>query len=414
MFHHHAHTSKLFVKEGDRVTKGQLIGLVGRSGLAAGAGAHDHYEARKSKPPKWSFYPRGWTRDRVSQEYVDPRIYVDESQTIPVPWTNKNAGYKYLEYAAPQDTFHPGIDFNSGYGDQDIGNPIKATTDGIVRYVGIDGSWGLHVWTEETASLNLPISPKVQLVFNNQKYANELTLIGLARDRMLSLSGGKVLFDYAPIIYTDYKEIPVKVFMDAIGQQDTAVDKDWFIDNVWSLNKDADIVIFIGKPGDWENTHENITTYGHYYSELPATFPALIQIVAGETDKSWRWPELPAFIHYVTHEVSHPLQQMSGQDKTHEFDYASVDGLAQVLPNLDFHKINEQLTYKSSYERNASVFIKKENDSTIYLNEADVLVPFSASFENFLADFPNAKVITVTSNEFLKFRIANKVVIKDR
>lgn len=264
-------------------------------------------------------------------------------------------------------------------------------------------------------SLMLPISLTVQLVFNNQKYANELTLLGLTRDRMLSLSGGKVLLSYLPVIYTEHQNIPAKVFMDTTGQQDMAVDKDWLIDNVWSLNKTADVVIFIGKPGDWQNSHDNITTFGHYYSELPATFPALIQVVSGETDRSWKYPELPAFVHYVTHEVSHALYQNSGAiDRTHELDYQSVDGLAQGLPSLDYYKIKYQLDHKTSYEENPAVFIKKENDSTIYLNESNVLVPFSASYENFLADFPGAKVITVNPTEFLKFKIANKVVIKDR
>lgn len=255
---------------------------------------------------------------------------------------------------------------------------------------------------------------KVQLVFNNQHYVNETQLLAEATSRMMQLSAGKVILDFLPSLYTEFKNIPARVFIDTSGQQDMAVEKDWVIEKVWSLNKAADVVVFVGKPGDWQNSHDNIITFGHYYSELPPTFPALIQIVAGETDISWKWPELNAFVQYLIHEVSHPLQQMSGQDRTHEFDYAAPDGLAQILPNLDYDKINYQLTHKVSYERNAAVFIKKENDNTIYLNEADVLVPFSASYESFLADFPNAKVLTVSPNEFLKLRIANKVVIKDR
>ncbi len=263
-------------------------------------------------------------------------------------------------------------------------------------------------------SIAMQTTLKVQLVFNNQTYTNETNLMAQAASRMTQLSGGKVVLDFLPPIRTIHQNIPAKVYMDASGQ-DCAVDKDWFIENVWSLNKGADVVIFVGKPGDWQNTHEGITTYGHYYSELPATFPALMQIVAGENDVSWKWPTLPAFVHYVTHEISHALFQNSdAQDQTHLYDYASVDGLATALPNLNYETINYRLAHKVSYERNAAVFIKKEGDGTIYLNEADVLVPFSAKYENFLADFPNAKVLTLSPNEFLKLRIANKVVIKDR
>lgn len=264
------------------------------------------------------------------------------------------------------------------------------------------------------SSIQYPMNLKVQLVFNNQKYNNEVGLLGQAKARMESLSGGKVSFNFLTPIYTAHSNIPAKVYMDTSGQFDQAADKDWFIDNIWSLSKQADVVVLVGKPGDWQNTINNITTFGHYYSELPATFPALIQIVAGETDNSWKWPTLNAFVHYLTHEGSHPLQQMDGTDRTHEFDYASIDGLNQILPNISYENINYQLTHKVSYERNAAVFIKKEGDGTIFLNEGDILIPFSASYENFLADFPNGKVVEISPNEFLKLRIANKVIIKDR
>ncbi len=264
------------------------------------------------------------------------------------------------------------------------------------------------------SSIQYPMTLKVQLVFNNQKYTNEVGLLGQAKARMDSLSGSRVTYSFYAPIYTTHQNIPSKVYLDATGAFDQAVDKDWFIDEIWKLNKEADVVVLVGKKGDWEASYGNQITYGHYYSELPATFPALIQIVAEENDVSWKWPELNAFVHYLTHETSHPLQQMAGPDRTHEFDYKSVNGLSEILPTLNYENINYQLQHKRSYERNASVFVKSENDPTLYLNEADVLVPFSASYENFLADFPNAKVITLQPNEFLKFKIAGKVVIKDR
>lgn len=254
----------------------------------------------------------------------------------------------------------------------------------------------------------------VQLVFNNQKYTNELALLQQIKDRMSYLSKGKISLNFLPSLYSNFSSIPSKVFMQW-GEEDMAVDKDWFIDNIWTLNKAADITVLVGRQGDWQNSHNGITTFGHYYSEKPATFPALIQIVANESDMSWKWPSLSALTHYLIHEISHPLNQMSGTDKTHAYDYASIDGLIEILPYLDYEKINYELVNKASYERTQPVFIKKVGDGTLYLEEAGNLIPVSADFEKLVKAFPSAKnAIEVSPDQFLKLKIVNEILISNR
>ena len=62
----YAHLSRVLVKEGDWVRKGQVVALSGQSGAATGP--HTHTEAL---PPNWNTYNGTYGR-------VDPRIYMTE------------------------------------------------------------------------------------------------------------------------------------------------------------------------------------------------------------------------------------------------------------------------------------------------------------------------------------------------
>lgn len=146
-FHHHGHMNAApLVKAGQQVRKGQLIGYVGKSGTDH---AHNHYEVSKAKPPSWVFYPKGKTMQWVKDHYEDPRKYINEALNLPSKWGNKAAGLKYLEYYQPHNVFHPGIDINDGAGNADLGNPIRSTVDGVVRFTGNNAGWGHHIWIEE-------------------------------------------------------------------------------------------------------------------------------------------------------------------------------------------------------------------------------------------------------------------------
>lgn len=263
------------------------------------------------------------------------------------------------------------------------------------------------------AKANMDVRLKLQLVFNNQYPEDIVSTATSIYERMRYLSGGQCSLEFLPPLQTNFKDIPTRVFMQPVtNEEDMAVEKDWFIDNVYALTGNApDLIVFIGKPGDWQNEHNGRVTFGHYYSEFPATLPALIQIISAEADWSWKWPTLTAWTHYITHEISHVLFQTADQtDRTHELDYQSKDGLLQALPTLDYRKINEKLAYKSSYERNPLVFVQKKGDPTVFLVESNVAIPWASSWQEFKKWFPNSPVPTISADDFLKFRIPNKAI----
>lgn len=49
-------------------------------------------------------------------------------------------GLDWLEWYGPHNAWHPGLDFNTGYGNQDLGNEVVAPRSGFVEYV-YTGRW---------------------------------------------------------------------------------------------------------------------------------------------------------------------------------------------------------------------------------------------------------------------------------
>lgn len=147
LFHHFAHLKfKPVVKLGEVVDRGDLIGYVGNSGTVY---SHLHYEIFNGKPPTWNYYPVGKSKDYVAAQYTNPSSYIGSS--IPAPNTSPNAGYGFLDYVKDQNVFHPGIDINSGSGNQDNGVPVYASVHGRVAYISpvIVKGWGWHIWIED-------------------------------------------------------------------------------------------------------------------------------------------------------------------------------------------------------------------------------------------------------------------------
>lgn len=262
-----------------------------------------------------------------------------------------------------------------------------------------------------------PMRPlKVQLIFNNQKYGTELSMCVEANQRMRFLTDDKVDLEFVNPIYSTFLNPPTELNGESPdGQTYRAVARDWFLLNLFTQAPTADVIIFVGPQGDWNNIQGNMSTYGLYYPTLPMTFPALIQLVAGETDKSWKWPNQSAFVNYVVHEIAHSLFQAAEvPDRTHELDYGSIDGLHSALPGLDYSLIARKLALRTNYMTEFPVF-KRDNDGTLYACVGGFyLLPIAATWEKFVADFPGAKVVTLTPNELLKYRIGGKTLVKDR
>lgn len=152
MFHHLAHMSKIFVKEGQRVSRGDEIGRVGTTGSSTAP--HVHYEITKGRPNTWTQYVSGMSQDAVKAFYINPVKYLEGD--IPCPH-NRKTGWQYLQWTGA--LYHPGADLNDGKnGWADANNPVKSPVDGVVRHASFNEwkdrkgkkyGWGWHVWIEE-------------------------------------------------------------------------------------------------------------------------------------------------------------------------------------------------------------------------------------------------------------------------
>jgi len=152
-YHHLAHLDKIekYIKKGTKIRREDLVGTVGKSGTTY---AHLHYEVRKQKPDYWTQYvytnTGPLTKEQVEATYYEPSKWIDTKANIPAKY-NTYGGWEWFDAINSQGTaFHPGVDINSGYGNQDLGNPIKSPCDGEVVYAARnEGGWGNHVWIYE-------------------------------------------------------------------------------------------------------------------------------------------------------------------------------------------------------------------------------------------------------------------------
>lgn len=54
---------------------------------------------------------------------------------LPCDYDLPMSGNDYLQFYAPHNVYHPGIDLNKGYGDSDCGNEIRSPRDGVVEFL---------------------------------------------------------------------------------------------------------------------------------------------------------------------------------------------------------------------------------------------------------------------------------------
>lgn len=153
MYHHVAHLDSFEpgVKVGMKFKRGDLLGRCGKTGTIS---PHCHYEVMKDKPKKWTGYVWGMSVQEVAKTYIDPKMYLTDE--LPMKWNAVGYGFLSPISEGQKRGYHPGIDLNWGSGSQDFGFAIRASTDGVVVYMGQnpkDGSWGNHLWWKEETSM---------------------------------------------------------------------------------------------------------------------------------------------------------------------------------------------------------------------------------------------------------------------
>lgn len=143
---HNAHLNIVYVKDGQKVTRGQLIGRVGKSGLGRGGKAHLHFEVRRDLYGGVNWYPSWYhSRSWINSHYMNPGEYF-AMPGILKPMQFSHLGYGYLSWTGRQ--YHPGWDLNWGAGDADFNKPVFATENGIVVDTLTSAGWGNHVIIE--------------------------------------------------------------------------------------------------------------------------------------------------------------------------------------------------------------------------------------------------------------------------
>jgi len=141
------------VKAGEYVNRGQHIGYVGNTGNSKGA--HLHFEIRKQKPPSWTKYVNGYSKNSVKDLYIDPTTFIKDGFPADFTYT----GSRFLQWDG--SVWHPGIDINSP---DDEGKRVYSPINGRVQFSGgvslwkkvgrkilpsfFNSGWGNHIWIE--------------------------------------------------------------------------------------------------------------------------------------------------------------------------------------------------------------------------------------------------------------------------
>ena len=141
MKYHFAHLNKINVSVGQKVNKGDIIGLMGKTGTGS---VHLHFEIQKVFRGVTD-YTKGLSRTKVLEYYKNP-YEIDWRSIAPF----SHLGWDWLSDIGGGQ-LHPGIDINAAYGDVDLNTPIKSPISGIVYYANDDtaSGWGKHIFIEE-------------------------------------------------------------------------------------------------------------------------------------------------------------------------------------------------------------------------------------------------------------------------
>ena len=145
MFHRFGHLKDIFVKEGDKVKKGDKIATIGNTGNSTFA--HLHWDISGDYVGR--SYVNGWKRSEVEDLYIKPAVIGG------LPSENDHYGWEWLQWYGKG--FHPGIDINGpGPGNSDLGQEVYAPEDGEIVEVYKRNTnnfgWGNLIIMKETMS----------------------------------------------------------------------------------------------------------------------------------------------------------------------------------------------------------------------------------------------------------------------
>lgn len=100
----YAHFSQIFVKNGDIVMTGDIIGHCGKSGTAS---PHLHWEVIKKELPRWTFYPNGWSTTKILEHWENPYKFVERMNEQFVPEWMKESVDKAISKMIEADWSDP-------------------------------------------------------------------------------------------------------------------------------------------------------------------------------------------------------------------------------------------------------------------------------------------------------------------
>lgn len=81
----YGHLKDMSVEEGDNVTKETIIGSLGGTGKSKDKQSwspHLHVATYKKKPPSWTGYVKGWSKEKVASYTVNPKQLVSQFENF--------------------------------------------------------------------------------------------------------------------------------------------------------------------------------------------------------------------------------------------------------------------------------------------------------------------------------------------
>lgn len=356
---HYAHNSKILVKEGDIVERGQTIALMGDTGVNVAnpkAGdAHSHQDTWKEDPAKvgWNAYTKGMTRAQVLARYEDAMSLYDFKAGIPCH--NTHYGWRWLDKINSAGQLHPGWDLNEGSGDSDIGKPVRAIHYGkVVKVIMNASGWGHHLFIQRLNKPKAmdPIKVRMLAVLNKSPWIEQSHLDKI-RSQIASFSDGKIDLEIVRKD-TQYEDIPHEYS----GM--TGMSLDWIEKTLVPTAQGFRVLLLhvpleqwppnVGSRG-WR-TDDN----GGRLTELQATTSP------GETESRSIGILDFAFVNRIIHELCHEFEAISGfSGVLHDYAYNRKD-----IKGF-FNLLNYELIAKKFSTKGEHMKIVEDPNGTTYL-----------------------------------------------